>query len=116
MTVRQRQPRMKDEKHLKFVRQLPCVVCGNDIETEAAHVRAADPSIGKLNSGIGAKPDDCFVLPLCGEHHRSQHKYGDEIEWWQIMRVDPIKVALRLYSVTGDVLQGEHVVGHARQR
>ena len=48
----QRQPRQHDEKHLAFIRTLPCVVCGNDIETEAAHIRMMDPTVAKPMTGI----------------------------------------------------------------
>ena len=112
--MRQRQPRIKDEKHLKFIRQLPCLVCQNDIQTEAAHIRMADPRIGKREVGISERPDDFFVVPLCGEHHRMQHKCGDELEWWTVMRRDPIPVALHIYAVTGDLGRAEHIVRSAR--
>lgn len=112
--LRQRQPRIKDEKHLAFVRQLSCLVCHNPIQTEAAHVRMADPRIGKPMTGIAQKPDDFFVVPLCGEHHRSQHKFGDEGAWWSIMGRDAVTVALHIYAVTGDHGRAEHIVHSAR--
>ncbi len=112
--MRQRQPRIKDDKHLAFIRQLPCLVCQNDIQTEAAHIRMADPRIGKPMTGIAQKPDDFFVVPLCGEHHRMQHKCGDELEWWTVMRRDPVPVALHIYAVTGDLGRAEHIVRSAR--
>ncbi len=112
--MRQRQPRIKLPKHLAFVRQLPCLVCQNDIETEAAHIRHGDPRIGKPMTGIAQKPDDFFVVPLCGEHHRSQHKFGDEQKWWGIMKRDAIAVALSIYAVTGDLGRAEYIVREAR--
>ncbi len=97
----QRRPREHDEKHLAFVRQLPCVVCGDDTTTEAAHIRMRDRRIGKVESGIGAKPDDCFVVPLCGRHHREQHGMNERQFWKKHVR-DPIVIGLRLHSLSGD--------------
>lgn len=107
--MRQRQPRQHLESHLKFIRTLPCVVCGNNIETEAAHVRMGDGSIAKPMTGIGTKPDDIFTVPLCGLHHRSQHDAGNESAWWNEIGLDPVKIALALYVATGDFERGEQI-------
>lgn len=92
----QRQPRVKDEKHLKFLRSLPCVICGNPIETEAAHIRFACEEAGKRMVGKGEKPDDKWALPLCGKHHREQHKMNERA-WWESKGIDPIKLC-ELYA------------------
>ena len=105
--MRQRRARQKDGKHLDFVRSLPCLICGNNIETEAAHVRMADLSVAKPMTGIAIKPDDKYVVPLCGHHHRSQHMM-DERAWWGSR--DPVKIALALYAVSGDHAAGEQIV------
>jgi hypothetical protein len=104
----QRQPREKNAAHLAFIRMLPCLVCGNDIQTEAAHVRLADYRMVKPN-GFAAKPDDMWTLPLCGNCHRQQHE-GNEAEFWEIAGINPLMVALRLYSVSGDYESGVRVV------
>lgn len=113
MNLRQRMPRVEDEKHRRFIAGLRCVICGRE-DTQAAHVNFADLSIAKPSRGIGQKSDDCFVLPLCVEHHAQQHAHGNERHWWEMAGVDPVKIALRLYSVSGDQLRAEEVVKATR--
>lgn len=99
--------RRRNEKHLKFIRGLPCIVCGNNIETEAAHIRRADARIAKPITGIAIKPDDRFVLPLCGYCHRLQHHIGEDGFW---NGCDPELWALALYSISGEHEAGEQIV------
>lgn len=102
--------RQRSPAHLAWIRRLPCAVCGNDIETEAAHVRFGCLEIGKPITGIGIKPDDKYTVPLCGQHHRAQHAFGDERGWWEKLGRDPIKLSLALYSVSGDAEAGERII------
>ena len=111
--TRQRSPRKIDPDHLAFVRQLPCVVCGNDIETEAAHIRAACVKAAKRPTGKGERPDDAWTLPLCGRCHRDQHERG-ETSFWSYHQVDPFFIALALYRVSGDMEAGAQIVTHSR--
>jgi hypothetical protein len=96
-----RRPRQKDQKHLEFVRQLPCVICGDDCTVEAAHVRYHDEAHGKRQCGMGEKPDDKWALPLCGQCHREQHAISERV-WWLQQSRDPIKLAMAIYLNTGD--------------
>jgi hypothetical protein len=111
----QRNPRQKIEAHLAFIRTLPCICCGNPIETQAAHIRMSDARVVKVNAGIGAKADDFWTLPMCGYHHRKQHETGDERKFWKQVGIDPILFALRLWSCTGNHELGCQVVAAAIQ-
>jgi hypothetical protein len=106
----QRQPRQRIAAHLAFLRTLPCLCCGNPIETEAAHLRFSDARIVKTNAGVGAKADDFFCVPLCGNHHREQHSIGDERAFWRKFGLDPILYSLRLWSVSGNYEMGCQIV------
>lgn len=99
--------RRRDDKHLQFIRTLPCIRCGNNIATEAAHLRRADARIAKPITGMGIKPDDRFVLPLCGAHHRQQHQIGENAFW---DGCDPELWALALYSVSDDPAAAEEII------
>lgn len=110
MNLRQRSPRQHVASHLEYVRTLPCCVCGNPIETQAAHVRMSDRMVAKPFCGIAMKPDDIYTVPLCGAHHDAQHSYGNEREWWAIMELDPVKIALALYVASGDYERGCEIV------
>jgi len=109
MNVMQRQPRQHNEAHLNFIRGLPCIVCANNIETQAAHIRMADPRILKRQSGMQEKPDDIFTLPLCGEHHAMQHRMSEQ-KFWMWVGVDPILVALALWYSRGDQEKCEQIL------
>ena len=99
--------RRRNEKHLQFIRGLPCIRCLNDTATEAAHLRRADARIAKPITGIGIKPDDRFVLPLCGKDHRRQHAIGEKNFW---VDCEPELWALALYSISGDHAEGEKII------
>lgn len=108
-----RKPRVHDEKHLRFIRTLPCVVSGNNIETEAAHIRYSDAAAGKFNPGVGAKPDDKWTVPLSSDEHRRQHSMGERW-YWEGVGIDPIEVAKHLYAVSGDYEAGCKIVAMAK--
>lgn len=114
--MRQRQPRVKNDTHLAFLRTLPCCVCVNAISTEAAHIRYSDASVGKFNAGVGQKPHDWFVVPLCGRCHREQHEAGDELAWWQSKNIDPLRVAMALYLSSGDHEAAQQIVACATHK
>src|SRR5215472_16575972 len=94
--------------HLAFVRQLPCVACGKAAPSEAAHVRTG------TDGGVGVKPGDRYAVPLCASCHAKQHRIR-ELTFWSALRIDPLNVALRLWSVSADVKAGERTVFRARQ-
>jgi len=97
MTLRQRQPRVKDKKHLDYIRSLPCCIptCGDNTTTEAAHLRTSNIGLGKDDHGWG-RPNDEWALPLCGRHHREQHDFGNELKWWASKGIDPFWLAMTL--------------------
>ena len=111
--LRQKEPRVHDKHHLDFVRELPCVVCGNNIETQAAHIRLSDASVDKFNPGVGAKPDDKWTVPLCGSCHGKQYDMGDEEMFWKLVGINPLLVARLLYAVSGDHEEGCKIVERA---
>jgi hypothetical protein len=94
--LRQRQPRIRDEKHLQFIRSLPCCICGDNTSTEAAHLRAGSINHNKRSAGMAEKPSDSWCVPLCGKHHREQHAFGNELEWWKCHGINPFTLAITL--------------------
>jgi hypothetical protein len=109
-TVRQRQPRKKENGHLDYIRGLPCCVCGDNTSTEAAHIRMADARAGKRYVGKGEKADDRWTVPLCGPHHRHQHIVGEATFWKFYHSIKPILLALALHSVSGDHEAGCRII------
>jgi uncharacterized protein DUF968 len=93
--LRQKQPRQRNEKHLAFIRSLPCCICGDDTGTEAAHIRTGHIGHGKPITGMQEKPSDAWCLPLCNAHHREQHTMA-ELSFWKKYGIDPFMLAITL--------------------
>lgn len=106
----------RDEAHLSFVRQLPCLSCLGE-PVEAAHVRFSDASRGKVNPGMGRK-DDRYVVPLCVQCHRTgpdaQHN-GSERAFWERRGIDVLSICAALREVSGNVEAGWRIVRTARE-
>ena len=101
--------RIKSKKHREWISTLPCLLCADNTTVECAHVRYPDPRIAKPLTGTGIKPDDCFSVPLCGQHHRVQHDQGDEQQFWLSGGIDPVLVGLALWAVSGDYESGMNI-------
>lgn len=101
--------RQRSPKHLEMIRQLPCVVCLDNISTEACHLRASSAEYGKVNPGVGQKPDDRWTTPLCGEDHREQHQMN-ELDFWGLHRINPFELALKLWDASGNYEEAERIV------
>lgn len=86
--------RLRNKAHLQFVSSLPCVICRKN-ECEAAHIRKG------TDGGIGLKPSDCYVVPLCRGCHLTQHKWG-ELSFWGKDLSKAITLANDLYTMTGN--------------
>jgi hypothetical protein len=92
--------RHRDKTHLRFVALQPCLLCGRS-PSDPHHLRFAQPR------AMGRKNSDEFVVPLCRTHHRQNHQFGDEVSWWKQTKIDPLKVALRLWQVSRGVIDKE---------
>lgn len=107
--MRLKRPRQNYEAHLQFVRELPCCICGDNTSVEAAHIRAGNIYYGKRSTGMGEKPSDCWVTPLCGRHHREQHS-RNEVQFWCNEGIDPWVLAMNLWALSGDHEAAESVL------
>ncbi len=102
--------RQKNEKHCEFIRSLPCLICMDNTATECCHLRFAEPRAAKPITGMGIKPDDCWTVPMCNQHHRLQHEQGEKLFWaWHNTKL-PIFIALALYRVSGDHEAGMKII------
>jgi hypothetical protein len=85
--------RLRDKVHLKFVASQPCLVCGRQ-PTDPHHLRFAQPR------AIGLKVSDEFTVPLCRGHHRELHQAGNELAWWNNLKINALEIAMRLWEQT----------------
>lgn len=103
--LRQREPRVRDEKHLAYVRAQPCCVCGSMRNVEAAHLKLRKPEIGKEMPGMAEKASDAFTTPLCHYHHQggilAQHRIGEQRFWFEVHGRNPFEIAERLWIASG---------------
>jgi hypothetical protein len=89
----QKDIRLRDKEHRRFVARQPCLVCGRS-PSDPHHLRFAQPR------ALGRRVSDEFTVPLCRVHHRDLHHKGDEAAWWQAVKIDPLPLALKLWRQT----------------
>ena len=80
-----RSNRWRSPSHCAFVREFRCAMCDSPTNIEAAHVRYGS------GAGMGQRPDDWRVVPLCGGPcpdrvgglgcHKAQHVVGEQTFW-----------------------------------
>jgi DNA recombination protein Rad52 len=83
--------RIRAPEHLKRVASLGCAVCQR-IPADAHHLKRVQPN------ALAKKPGDQWVVPLCRLHHRALHDAGDETQWWQARKIDPVALAEELWA------------------
>jgi hypothetical protein len=110
--IGKRRPRIRDDRHLEFIRTLPCLLTGRT-PVEACHIRYGDLANGKPATGMGEKPDDEYVVPLHPDLHREQHSMSERV-FWERQSVDPVKVSRLLYAVSGNFEEAAKVLRLAR--
>ena len=85
--------RLRDKSHLKFVASKPCLVCGRQ-PSDPHHLRFAQPR------ALGLKVSDEFTVPLCRGHHRQLHQAGNEVAWWEGLKINALPIAKGLWEQT----------------
>lgn len=94
----QRQPRVRDNAYLAFLRRQPCLRCGST-PCDAAHVRWAPPGSGWRYVGKGEKPDDARAVPMCRADHELQHSMSEARFWAEVLERDPVQTCAELYAL-----------------
>lgn len=90
--------RERDTGYLAFLRRQPCACgCGRPAPSDAAHIRMANLSIGKLPTGMQVKPSDRFAVPLNRDCHTTQHSMS-EARFWSERGLDPFTIAADLFA------------------
>ena len=85
--------RLRDKAHLKFVASQPCLICGRQ-PADPHHLRFAQPR------ALGLKVSDEFTVPLCRGHHRQLHQAGNEVAWWDDLKINALEIAKGLWEQT----------------
>ena len=87
--------RKRDKAHRDFVCLQPCLICGRR-PSDAHHIQFGQPR------ALGRKVSDEFTVPLCRVHHRDLHRRGDEKQWSQAGKIEPMEIAQKLWRETHD--------------
>jgi hypothetical protein len=85
--------RLRDKAHLRFVASQPCLVCGRQ-PCDPHHLRFAQPR------ALGLKVSDEFTVPLCRGHHQQLHRAGNEVAWWENLKINVLPLARGLWEQT----------------
>jgi hypothetical protein len=85
--------RLRDKAHLRFVASQPCLICGRQ-PSDPHHLRFAQPR------ALGLKVSDEFTVPLCRGHHRLLHQAGNEVAWWENLKINALPIAKGLWEQT----------------
>ena len=116
--LRQREPRVEDAKHLRWIRTLPCLITGRRGNIHAAHIRFGSLKWEKRSVGIGEKPSDRWAVPLHADIHvfgpDAQHRHGEET-WWFAQGICPLTVADALYRESGNTEAAEGILRKTRE-
>ena len=84
---------IRSKVHLKFVSEHGCTICGRT-DVQSAHIRYT-------GAGVGLKPCDSFVVPLCIDHHQEQQSMNERM-FWHLYSINPISKALALCAESPD--------------
>jgi len=85
--------RRRDKAHLRYVATQACLVCGRQ-PSDPHHLRFAQPR------ALGLKVSDEFTVPLCRGHHRQLHQAGNEVAWWENLKINALEIANGLWDET----------------
>ncbi len=100
--------RFEDEDHLKWIRTLPCLLCGGTAEVH--HLLRVPTN----ERGGAMKTGDRWAVPLCHEHHMLLHTWGDEIAFMSANKIYGPAIAALLYQLTGDTDAALRSIGEMR--
>jgi hypothetical protein len=89
----QKMGRRRSKAHLAFVASQPCLVCRRS-PCDAHHLKFAQPR------ALGRKVSDEFTVPLCRDHHRDLHLFGNEVAWWTNLKIAPLEIARDLWTAS----------------
>lgn len=123
--LRQREPRVRDKRHLGLVARLPCLACrirrGAWVRpVQVAHIRIGFPEEeGWREVGKSEKPSDFRTAPLCVRCHLdgpdAQHRMNER-DWWERLGVYPPDFCRALVEAFSRGQSGENVVAQFADR
>lgn len=101
--------KIREPKHLDFIRTLPCVKRGW-LPSDPAHIRMFG------DAGIGQKPSDDRVVPLHRDTHVEQHS-DSELRFWggEEKTRRAIQLARDLYVYSGQEAECIKLINLARK-
>lgn len=124
--IRQREPRVRDKRHLGRVAKLSCLPClirrGVRVwPVQVCHIRVGYPEAGDgwREFGGAEKPHDWRTYPACPSCHLdgpgAQHR-TNERTWWENLGVHPPELCAALVEAFSCGQSGEKVLQRFAQK
>lgn len=104
--LRQREPRVRNDRYLAWLRTLPCCISGKNPPSDAAHIRSGSIKYNKRPTGGSEKASDRWALPLSREVHAELHSMN-ELAFFEMHKIDPFYWAEFFYA-TFLLIGGSH--------
>ena len=104
-----KEKRHTDEKHRRFIATLPCVSCGIELSSQAAHVTR------RGHSKTAGKEHDYYCVPLCHEGANACHRKFDQYQIMDSQRESLRALGLRLYHAGKDEMKGRKLIREWKQ-
>lgn len=105
----EKQNRIRDKKHRRWVASLECLITGITGMSQAAHV-----SEGRYS--LGMKACDSLCIPLSVSEHAKQHAMGEIAYWKQYGGIERVKtLAKALYECSGDDAEAVYLIEQWRK-
>jgi hypothetical protein len=89
--------RTRFDRHLAWVRTLPCCVPGCRATDVQAHHLTCSPD----PKARGSKASDRYTLPICADHRRALHERGDERAFWNDLGINAVALAAHPWNTSG---------------
>lgn len=102
-------PKIRDDKHRRWIASLPCCVSGVIGRTQCAHIRTGN------QSGLGLKSSDSCCVPLSVEEHARQHSVSERNYWGKNLE-SAQELSNALFLCTGDDFEAHKLIARFRKK
>ncbi len=90
--------KMRSNKHLAYIRTLPCIIHNKGEHCNGLPVVAHHLTHVNDKGGMGLKTGDNYTIPICWLHHQTLHSMG-ESKFWKRWGIEAEKEANILWEI-----------------
>ena len=111
MQAPEQPPGIDSKTHRQHVAQYWCVVCMGGVLSHAGYTVSQCCHVRIGFGTTSRRPCDTKTVPMCPEHHVSQHD-SNEAEWWESKGIDPFEIGRKIAANSPDKRVREKVDGY----